>query len=402
MSGRGYAADNGSMSASTFIGKPWHSRRSPFARTACAVYALLLVYSGLAPWSGWRDLGLNPFAYLAAPIPAHVTNFDLVVNVLVYLPFGALLVLALHPTARGLRAVLIASLAGLVLAAGIEAVQSFLPTRIPSNLDLLTNSGGALLGALIAAPLASSLIDRGRLADWRMRWFERRASVLLLIVALWPAAQIYPESMLFGNGDIYAELDKFLAAFGGSLPAIDAGTFGVAGFAGEFGVAEFILAEAFVVAAATLAVGLAFASTMQPQAPRVWLLLALLVAALLFKTLASAVQFGPERALTWLTPGAYGGLALGTLSLLAASAGPRVWSARFAMMALVALFVAVNLVPDNPYYIDAIGTWRQGMLLNFNALAHWLSLLWPYALAIGLTAALLSRGTAMHTSSRHL
>ena len=81
------------------------------------MYALLLVYSGLAPWSGWRDLGLNPFAYLSAPIPAHVTNFDLAVNVLAYLPFGALLVLALHPAARGLTAVLIALLAGLLLAA---------------------------------------------------------------------------------------------------------------------------------------------------------------------------------------------------------------------------------------------------------------------------------------------
>ena len=102
------------MTSSQFTGKPWHSRRSPLARTACATYALLLLYAGLAPWSGWRDLGLNPFAYLAAPIPAHVTNFDLVVNVLAYLPFGALLVFALHPAKRGLTAVLIALSLGLV------------------------------------------------------------------------------------------------------------------------------------------------------------------------------------------------------------------------------------------------------------------------------------------------
>ena len=102
----------------------------------------------------------------------------------------------------------------------------------------------------------------------------------------------------------------------------------------RFEVAEFVLAEAFVVAAAILAVGLAFASTMRPNAPRVKLLLALLVAALLSKTLANSVQFGPDRALAWLTPGAYGGLALGILSLLAASAAPRAWSARFAVLAL--------------------------------------------------------------------
>ena len=64
---------------------------------------------------------------------------------------------------RGLTAVLIALSLGLLLAAFIEAAQSFLQTRIPSNLDLLTNTAGATLGALIAAPFASNLIDRGRL-----------------------------------------------------------------------------------------------------------------------------------------------------------------------------------------------------------------------------------------------
>ena len=252
------------MTPSQFTGKPWHSRRSPLARAACATYALLLLYSGLAPWSGWRDLGLNPFAYLSAPIPAHVTNFDLVVNVLAYLPFGALLVFALHPAKRGLTAVLIALSLGLLLAALIEAAQSFLQTRIPSNLDLLTNTAGAALGALIAAPFASNLIDRGRLADWRLRWFERDASLLLLLIAAWPAAQIYPEPMLFGNGNIRDALGALVTALGAMLP-IDDAVFAVTEFADSFEVAEFVLAEAFVVAAAILAVGLAFASTMRPQ-----------------------------------------------------------------------------------------------------------------------------------------
>lgn len=385
-----------SLNGPAFSGKPWHARHSPLARSACAIYALLLVYSGVAPWSGWRDLGLNPFAYLSAPIPAHVTTFDLAVNVLAYLPFGALLVLALHPAARGLTAVLIALLAGLLLAAAIEAMQSFLPTRISSNLDLLTNSAGAALGAMTAAPLASSLIDRGRLADLRLRWFERHASVLLLAIALWPAAQIYPEPMLFGNGDIRDELGALIIAVGGVLP-IDDFVFTVTEFADSFDLAEFVLAEAFVVASSILAVGLAFASTMRPRAPRVRLLLALLLAALLSKTLANAVQFGPDRALAWLTPGVYGGLGLGVMSLLAACAGPRTWCARFALIALIALIIAVNLVPENPYYIDAIGGWRQGKLLNFNALAHWLSLLWPYALGYALAMALLPK-RAEHSS----
>jgi hypothetical protein len=75
------------------------------------------------------------------------------------------------------------------------------------------------------------------------------------------------------------------------------------------------------------------------------------------------------------------------MSLLAASAGPRAWLPRFALAALAALVACVNLVPDNPYYLATIQSWRQGALLNFNALAQWLSLLWPYALALWLLAA---------------
>jgi len=365
------------MSSPSIAPDPQTSPRSSrLARAALAVYALLLIYSGLAPWSRWRDLGLSPFAYLTAPIPTHVTHFDLAINVLAYVPFGALLAFALHPFARGWTVVLLALLAGALLAGTIEAMQSFLPTRISSNLDLLTNSAGALLGALIAAPLSSAVIDRGRLVAWRRRWFSASAS-LLLVVALWPAAQIYPASMLFGNGDIRQELGALFAA----LPAVASSLFPVIDWAEDFDVAEFVLAEAFVVAAAVLAAGLGFASAMQRQAPRNALLLALLAATLLAKTFANALQFGPERSLAWLTPGAFGGLAIGALCLFAASAGPRVWRARIAILAVAALLLAVNLVPDNPYYIDAISDWRQGELLNFNALARWLSLLWPFALA---------------------
>jgi VanZ family protein len=359
----------------TYAAQPWHLRASPLARTAAFVYALLLVYSGLAPWSGWRDLGLSPLAYLTAPAPHYITTFDLVVNVLAYMPLGALVVFALHPRLRGAGAVLAAAVIGVLLSATIEALQSYLPMRVASNLDLLTNSGGALLGAALAAPFTSSVIDRGRLADWRLRWFERRSSSLLMLVALWPAAQIYPGRTLFGNGEIHRVLSDLATALGGHWPRIDTASFGPA---------EFVLAEAFIVAAALLAVGLGFASGMQRNAPRGKLLLALLLAALAAKSLSSAIHFGPERALAWLTPGAYGGLALGLLSLLAAIHGRTSWLPKMAFVALLALILAVNLVPDNPYHQATMQQWRQGALLNFNALANWLSVLWPYLLALWL------------------
>jgi len=351
------------------------SQASPIARAACVIYGLLLLYSGLAPWSGWRDLGIDAWAYLDAPAPRYITTFDLVVNVLAYFPFGALVVLAVHPRIRGAPAAALGTVLGVLLSGSIEAGQTFLPTRVASNIDLLTNSLGSLAGAVVAAPLAATLIDRGRLAEWRRRWFERPATAVLVAVAAWPVAQIYPAPMLFGNGDLRLALEPLVEALGGHWWQFDTGSFGPA---------EFVLAEAFAVAAAVLAAGLALSSVMRPGAPRYRLLATLVGAALAVRTLANAVQFGPERAFAWLTPGAAGGLALGLLSLAAASSGRRVWQARLALMAALALIAAASVVPENPYHLAQMQEWRQGRLLNFNALAHWLAMLWPPALAVGL------------------
>jgi VanZ family protein len=363
------------MSAPDIAGKPWQARTSPLARSACVVYAMLVLYAGLAPLRGWRDLGIAPLAYLTAPVPRHVTTFDLIVNVLGYMPLGALLVLSAHPRVRGWVAVLVAFAAGAVLSGGIEALQTFLPRRVPSNIDLVTNSLGALAGGALAAPFASSLIDRGRLADLRLRWFERGPSVLLLLVSLWPLVQLSPQPMLFGFGDLREALEDVIEALGGTWPTLDASTFGPA---------EFVLAEAFVVAASMLAVGLAFASAMRSAAPRAGLLVALLFVALGIKALAQGTLFGPERTFAWLTPGAVGGLSIGLLALLAASGGPIRWRSRFAFVALVAALVAVNVVPVNPYYLASYQGMRQGVLLNFNALTGSVATLWPYALGLAL------------------
>jgi VanZ family protein len=337
---------------------------------------MLLLYSGLAPWADWRDLGIDAFAFLTAPWPRYTTTFDLVVNVVAYVPLGALIVLALYPHIRGVAAVALGALGGVLLAGTIEALQTYLPSRVPSNVDLLTNALGTVAGAALAAPFAGALIDRGRLVDCRRRWFEHGATAVLIAVALWPAAQIYPEPMLFGNGDLRGTLEPTVTALGGGWWQFETE---------RFGPAEFVLAEAFVVAAAILAAGLALASVLRPDAPRYRLLAVLLAAALAAKSLANAVQFGPERALAWLTPGVFGGMALGILSLAAATGGSRAWQGRFAGIAIVALLVSVNATPDNPYHLAQLQEWRQGRLLNFNALAHWLSTLWPVFLAAALT-----------------
>ncbi len=359
---------------------PTSARASPLARLACAAYVLLIAYASLAPWSGWQDRGVDPFAFVSAPWPRYLTAFDLGVNVLAYLPLGALAALALYPRLRGGRAALAAAVAGIALSGAIEAVQTYLPLRVSSNVDWLANSIGATLGALYGAHRAVAWLDDGWLRAQRFAWFAADAEPVLLLCLLWPAVQAHLTPMLFAMGVGDAAALEWARRHGlDFLPA-----------AGAWQPAEFMLAEAVVATAGVLAAGLAWLSILQPRAPRLRLLAALVAAALLAKGLTYGLRFGSEHALAWASFGAVSGLTVGLLALAAASTGRAGALGPLALLATAAALTAAALVPDNPYFDDWSAQWRSGRLAHFNAAAQWLAAVWPFTLA----AALLWRSLA--------
>jgi len=103
------------------------------------------------PWSDfqghshWSSVSWLPFADLELSFSFF---FDLLANIILFFPFGWMLVLARsqHPPIS-LRLVLL--LAG-VLSTSVELFQSFCHGRIASATDLFTNSLGAILGASVA------------------------------------------------------------------------------------------------------------------------------------------------------------------------------------------------------------------------------------------------------------
>src|ERR1035437_7073246 len=134
------------------------------------VYAGLIVYASLYPFADWRDQGIAPWAFLAAPWPRYWTGFDIAINVLGYVPLGFLLALSALRSGRSQHAIAFASLATLVLSLAMESLQSYLPARVPSIVDLGFNALGGWLGAL----LAWALERLGIVARWsvfRARWF---------------------------------------------------------------------------------------------------------------------------------------------------------------------------------------------------------------------------------------
>ncbi|MGH8747276.1 MAG: VanZ family protein, partial [Burkholderiales bacterium] len=306
-------------------------RASPLARSLFAVYTLLVVYASLYPLAGWRDQGLSAFAYLTASPPRYVTAFDVVANLIGYLPYGFFCVLALYPRLRGLNALGVATVSGAILSLLMEATQSFLPTRVPSNLDVACNLTGAFAGAALGVRLASWLLDGGPLK--RLRALAvlpgHAADLGLVLLALWLFTQLNPAMLLFGAGDLR---DLLNAPGGAPLPP-----------------ALFIAVEALTTGANLIAVALLVSVIAVPGQPQRLMVVALLAFALAVRALAFAILMRAEHVFDWLTPGALQGLAVGLLGALAALALPRVGRLVLAAVLLMAATVLVNLAPANPY-----------------------------------------------------
>lgn len=331
---------------------------SPLARYLAIAYALLITYASLHPLTGWRDTGTPIFAFLAAAWPRYYTGFDLAANILAYVPLGFLAIPALQTRLGIAAAALIAVLAGGSLSLTLETLQNFLPSRVPSNIDLACNLIGAMIGAAAGMNWGRALVDGGRLHRLRTRLIVhgRAADFGLVLLGLWLLAQLNPELLLFGTGDLRALLE---------LPPL------------PYSARRFFVIEAGVAASGVLAAGLV-----------VWLLLrrrqrvllaALLLPALLVKAFSSALLMSAGQFAQWITPGNMTGLAAGMVALLAATRLPPLAQRMLAALALLFATALVNLAPENPYHAASLAVWQQGHFLNFNGLTKLVSSLWPFA-----------------------
>jgi len=343
---------------------PVRLRVSPLARFLLAAYVLLVAYASLYPLAGWKGSGASAFAFLTAPWPRYVTAFDVAVNVFGYIPVGLLAVLALRSRLAAPAAWVAATLLGTTLSILLEAIQTFLPPRIPSNLDVVANAAGAGAGALAGVWLAHWLLATGPLQRLRTVLFApgAPADFGLMLIGLWLFAQLNPATLLFGGGD----LRDLVSAPPGPVHAV--GTF--------------VIAEALTTGGNLAAVLLLSGDVLRAALPaglRAGVLTTLLVVALAVRMIAFATVMRAENALAWLPPGAQLGIAAGAGAAALAALLPRTVRLAFAAMLLMAATVLVNLAPPNPYLAATLKVWEQGHFLNFNGLTRLVGVLWPFA-----------------------
>lgn len=329
-------------------------RKSAFVQVMLVAYLAALAYGSLYPMQGWRPIGGSPFDFLIQPWPRYWTRLDLLANVAVYAPLGAIGVALLRRAELGaLRTVLIVSLTGSAMSILLESLQNYLPGRVPSRLDWIANSAGALLGALSAAAWAR---QERRHPAWQRASLEPfDASLGLALLTAWVVVQCHPQRVLFGHG---ALIDPPVL-----LPRL--------------GPAYGVLAEALASGGALVAIGMMVRELFPPAAPRRVLTTSVVAAGLMAKSVGAAWLRGPDLAFAWLSAGAQGGLVIGAIALaLLASAQrrARLWIA-FAL--LVSTAVLTNVFPVDAYHDTMSSPSSAGAWRNFDGLLRGAALFWP-------------------------
>jgi VanZ family protein len=357
---------------------------SSSATPLALAWAVLIGYASLYPLAGWHHpQGLWSLAFLNLPWPRWWDRFDIVANLVGYLPLGVFVYFAATERGRSRRAALLAgALLPALLSVTLEMAQNFLPQRVPSALDLVLNSAGAAIGSLLAAGADSAGLALGWRA-LRQRWFvEVPSAAAMGLLLLWPVGLLFPAPVPFALGQVWPHLADAAAALSASiasvpwaapwapqLPSLEAPSTPLSATA-EMALTVFGLLAPCL---------LAFTIT-RPTWRRLVLVVGAGLAGMAVETFSTALNFGPEHALAWIAPTTLPAIAIALLLSALVSRVPRRAAAALALVAATGLIVLSAQAPADPYFADSLQAWEQGRFIRFHGLAQWVGWLWPFAL----------------------
>lgn len=358
---------------------PRHSGRIGTSAAWLAwVWLGVVAYASLYPFADWHwPRGMGTWEVFSLRWPRYFIPFDITSNLLGYLPLGLLVALALlRLGAAPLWAFLSAVGTAAVASYGLEVLQHLLPPRVPSLLDWCLNVCGAALGGA----LACLLHWLGWLSRWqglRQRLLEREHPAAMALLLLWPVALLFPTPVPMGLGQVLEPLRDGVLAMLADVPWAD----GAVQWLQADAVREARLSrpgQLLVVLLGVLGPGLLAFATARGGWRRLWLVLGVGVSGVGASSLSTALNFGPDHALAWLTPPALGALTAGLLLNAALWWLSRRMAAAWALLALAVMVSLVNLAPGDPYLAQSLQAWEQGQFIRFHGAAQWAGWLWPF------------------------
>lgn len=338
-----------------------------------AVYVGLIVYASLYPFVGWRDQGVSPWLFLTAPWPRYWTAFDVISNVLGYVPLGFFMTLGALRTGHLRWAVWLPVPTAFVLSAAMETLQIYLPVRVPSNLDLVLNISGAALGALVAWGLEK----QGMLQRWsrfRADWFVPDARGALVLLALWPVALLFPTTVPFGLGQVMERLEATLADLLADSPFLEWLPVRDIELQPLWPVTEWLCVVLGVLIPSLLGYCI-----IAQAGKRLWFLIWMVVLGVGVTSLSATLSFGPAHAWVWLSESVRGALVVALVLMAVLLAVPPRAAAALAVLALGVDLSLINQTSTDPYFEQTLFMWEQGRFIRFHGLAQWLGWFWPFA-----------------------
>ena len=370
-----------------------NSRTNPDVQKSVALplslaLVCLIIYASLYPFAEWRNQGISPFTFLTAPWPKYLIGFDVGVNVAGYAPLGFLLALSGLRRGHIAWAITAAVLGGAALSLCMETLQSYLPSRVPSNVDLALNTIGAWAGACIAWVLEKLGVVSGW-SRFRARWFALDARGALALLVLWPVALLFPAPVPMGLGQVFERLETALTDALADTPFIQ-----------WLPLRDIELqplvpgVELVCVALGALIPCLLGYCVIRTVRQRAIFSLAVLAAGIAVSALSAALSYGPEHAWAWLDLPVRVGLGLAAVLALLTLPLRRRGAAAFALLALAIHLGLLNQAPASAYFAQTLQTWEQGRFIRFHGLAQWLGWLWPYVALLYLLARLSGREDA--------
>jgi VanZ family protein len=338
-------------------------------RGSLVVWILLLAYASLYPFLPLRPPpGEAVSAFFVRP--RYITDFDIALNVLAYVPLGTLACLHFRQYHEKVRAIASATVLGFAFSFAMECAQLFIPTRIASVFDVIANTAGALAGALVFVDPWYSIATKP-LGEVRERvviegqWGDAG----LVLVMLWLIAQLNPALPFFGAGNIVTRDDVGTAA---AILQWSGVALSICGF------------------------GLFISALLRGPQGTLRLTLVLLSVALWLKFVAASFMLQPHFAEDWLSAGRIVGLVAGICILIPLRRLP----------AAVRIYLALIFVLAGALFSKIFGAysaldewlklfrWPHGQLASFATLTQFLHEAWPF-LALAFLIALF-----LHTRRR--
>lgn len=336
--------------------------RPQLQRYLVAGYVLFIVYVSLSPFVGWQEQGLYFVDVLTAPLSQTFTWFDAILNSVSYLPLGFLLAYMLRRHLPWTHVFLIATLAGLFLSLSMEYAQLYLPSRVSSNSDLLSNSIGACCGATLALTI-SEYAWFSNLESWHDKWFHRKkfSDFGMALVALWMFAQTNPSLPMLGSVFV-GEIARWPFDIVPATP--------------------FNWQESAGVALNLLLLGILLSTLLRERRHTVYAMLMVLCAVILVKFIAAAILLKSWALLVWLNSEAIMGIIAGLLLLVTAMRLTLNWSIVAGAIAAVLYFLRVqDLLFGTPSSaVMRLFHWHYMHMLNYNGLSKFVIFLFPVLL----------------------